>query len=51
MFSSKQLVGTLLIGIGAGMIVSIVFGGWFLQLLFGAALIVIGFLFGRCASS
>ena len=48
MFSKNQLIGALLIGVGAGLILSVIFGGWFLRILIGAAVAVIGWLLGRC---
>lgn len=45
----KGCVGWLLVGLGAGLLLSLLFGGWFLRLVLGLGLIVLGwFLSDRC---
>ena len=41
-------IGYLVLGIGIGFLTSFLFGGWFLRVLVGAALIVLGFLLAGC---
>ena len=36
-------IGFLVLGIGIGLLISFLFGGWFLRVLVAAALIVLGF--------
>lgn len=45
----KSCVGWLLMGVGAGLIVSMLLGGWFGRLVLGLGMIVLGwFLSDRC---
>lgn len=41
-------IGFLVLGVGIGMMISFLFGGWFLQVLVALALIVLGFLLVDC---
>ena len=41
-------IGYLVLGVGLGLLVSFLFGGWFLQALIGAVLIVLGILLAGC---
>ena len=41
-------LGYLVLGIGIGLLISFLFGGWFLRVLVAAALIVLGFLLTDC---
>ena len=41
-------IGCLVLGIGIGLLISFLFGGWFLRVLVAAALIVLGFLLTDC---
>ena len=41
-------IGFLVLGIVLGMLLSFLFGGWFLRVLVAAALIVLGFLLTDC---
>ena len=41
-------IGFLALGIGIGLLISFLFGGWFLRVLVAAALSVLGFLLTDC---
>ena len=41
-------IGYLVLGIGAGLLLSFLFGGWFLRVVVGAGLMVLGFLLAGC---
>ena len=41
-------IGFLVLGIGIGMLLSFLFGGWFLRVFVALALIVLGFLLTGC---
>ena len=41
-------IGFLVLGIGIGMLLSFLFGGWFLRVFVAAAMIVLGFLLTGC---
>lgn len=41
-------IGILVLGIGAGLMISFLFGGWFLRVLVALALIALGFLLADC---
>lgn len=48
MCHNTSKIGWLVLGIGVGLLASFLFGGWFLQALIGAALVVLGLLLGGC---
>lgn len=41
-------IGWLVLGVGIGLLISFLFGGWFLQVLIGAALVVLGAILSGC---
>ncbi len=41
-------LGLLTLGVGVGLLVSFLFGGWFLRTLVGVVLIVLGFFLADC---
>ena len=48
MCHKASTIGLVVLGIGAGLMLSFLFGGWFLRVLVALALIVLGFLLADC---